>query len=404
MKKILAFLVLLLIPSLSQAVTITAVAGGGNWSSSASWSPAQTPTSADAVSLAASSGSITIDAAVTCLNLNGVNYTQLLNFSAGTTLRETSGVTFGSGMTTTGTGVLNVVGTTTMRSNGVTFSGTLLINTVNPITLGDNWTVLNLISNAGGAQTISNNSITVMGDFKSIGSTSGVNGTATVVLGGSGTWSSANANFSSFGINTTINTSGTVTLGSIITANLRPTFSYTAGSIVNTGSSLVCFQSVSMTLNTGVMHWGSLALSGGATAAHVTISSNVIFDGGVSVTSVQKFIHGVHNVTCGTLYVGNGSTCTADAGATIIVSNLLRCDGSQQTGTAFITSSTPGSPVYLNYTGPTTGVQMFSSGVSDINASPSNTVINDYYPGNLTNAVNFMGVTLPTSGGGGRFF
>lgn len=50
---------------------LTAVSGGGNWSSAATWSPAQVPTAADDVVLASTSGNVTINAAAVDVPIEG---------------------------------------------------------------------------------------------------------------------------------------------------------------------------------------------------------------------------------------------------------------------------------------------------------------------------------------------
>lgn len=62
--------------------TITATAGGGNWSSTATWVGGVVPTAADDVRLSSTSGNVTIDAASVCRSLDCSGYTGTLTHNA----------------------------------------------------------------------------------------------------------------------------------------------------------------------------------------------------------------------------------------------------------------------------------------------------------------------------------
>lgn len=62
--------------------TITAAAGGGNWSATGTWVGSVVPTAADDVVLNGISGSVTIDAASVCRSLNCTGYTGTLTHNA----------------------------------------------------------------------------------------------------------------------------------------------------------------------------------------------------------------------------------------------------------------------------------------------------------------------------------
>lgn len=103
--------------------TLTAVAGGGNWGTAATWSPAQIPTAADDCVLANTSGNVTIDGTSgspsLCRSLSCTGYTGTLTHGAAKhlTIGDASGgsLTIVSGMTynPTGSSVINFVSTTT---------------------------------------------------------------------------------------------------------------------------------------------------------------------------------------------------------------------------------------------------------------------------------------------------
>lgn len=62
--------------------TITAAAGGGNWSATGTWVGGVVPTAADDVVLNGTSGNVTIDAASVCRSLNCTGYTGTLTHNA----------------------------------------------------------------------------------------------------------------------------------------------------------------------------------------------------------------------------------------------------------------------------------------------------------------------------------
>lgn len=114
--------------------TIVAAAGGGNWSSTATWVGGAVPTAADDVQLSATSGNVTIDAAAACRSLDcsgggASNYTGTLTHNAaitlsvGTSTPGTSNIAlkFVSGMTYTlgnaATSAISFVSTSTTQQS-----------------------------------------------------------------------------------------------------------------------------------------------------------------------------------------------------------------------------------------------------------------------------------------------
>jgi hypothetical protein len=89
--------------------TITAAAGGGNWTTGATWTGGSAPTAADDAVLGAGSGNVTVDSGAVCRSLDANAYTGTLTHTAGVTLTigdATAGASnralrLGSGMTYT---------------------------------------------------------------------------------------------------------------------------------------------------------------------------------------------------------------------------------------------------------------------------------------------------------------
>ena len=121
---------------------ITAAAGGGNWSSTGTWTGAVVPTAADDVQLDASSGNVTIDAAAVARSLDCTGYTG--------TLTHNSGITLSLGDATAGAGnvalklvsgmTYTLVNATTSAITYVSTSATQQTITTGGKTLG-NWTI-----------------------------------------------------------------------------------------------------------------------------------------------------------------------------------------------------------------------------------------------------------------------
>lgn len=66
--------------------TITAAAGGGNWTAGGSWVGGVAPTAADDVLLTGTSGTITIDSGAVCRSINLTGYTGTVTHTSGVTL------------------------------------------------------------------------------------------------------------------------------------------------------------------------------------------------------------------------------------------------------------------------------------------------------------------------------
>ena len=98
----------------------TAGAGGGNWSSSATWGGAGFPGAADTAILNAGSGSVTVDVASTCLVLNCTGYNTNLVMTSTLTMATGGTCTLPSGASgqLTGSGALILNGINALVTNG----------------------------------------------------------------------------------------------------------------------------------------------------------------------------------------------------------------------------------------------------------------------------------------------
>lgn len=258
-----------------------------NWSNAGNWLADGTgvgvPTAtSDAVFSSTSAVNCTVDVVggAVCRNLNfngGTGYAGTITMSNSITVGATTSATPNQSVTLSASMGINPAGTaaiitrsngtTTLTSNGRSWPNNLAINNVQvagvtsgTVTVADNWTVGSLTLGPA-----ANHSLTVQGAFTitvngnflvaMTGGTSsrvvGVTGSLTTIrLAGTGTWSTgvtfaaAASSAVGFGINININAPGqTVTIsnncyfgGSASVTGGATTFSYTAGTVVHSGT------------------------------------------------------------------------------------------------------------------------------------------------------------------------
>lgn len=380
----------LIASSVAKAATITADVGGGNWSNTATWVGAATPTAADDVVLANTSGSVTVDTG-TCVSksVTATAYLSTLNFSAGTTLTVSGNVQFNSlagGMTLVGTGVMAINATANLLSNGQVFPGSIYLPTNTTSTLADSWTIshdLTVLTTA----TFSGNAVTIGG---SCTNTTGFGGTTTITLNGSGNYSGITSK------TTTINTSGSITIGNMTRSS--NTLTYVSGTIVNTGSTLTWQGG---TLSTGTMHWNNITIPlAGLGNSTFTIGSQLIADGALSITGAGSSgltitWSGAFNVTLNELDVEARGASIFPAGVTLTVNSKLFSWGAPSTSARYAFSSgTASSPIYLKFLGSCANSQIFNTNFVDVDASPSSSPVTDYGNSTLTRTTNIIAGTF----------
>ena len=261
------------------------VSGGtGNYNSTTNWSAtsggvsgATVPLISDDVFFNASSGvgTATINVASNCASLNLTGFLGTLNFT--NTLSVTGTImNFGLGTyTVTGTSQLQLQTTMTVTSNGTSWQGNLYFTGNVIFTLADNLTVLGTLSITGGSnQTINGNTIFISSNLTSVG-TGNTQGTTVFNFNGTGNWS-----HTSTGVlknNVTINTAGTLTLGTNIYYNTG-TLTYTLGTVFTTGSTLII--GIATTLNTNGIIWNNITTTTGIV---ITLTSNLTLTGTLSL-------------------------------------------------------------------------------------------------------------------------
>ena len=275
------------------------VAGGtGNYNSNTNWSAtsggasgASVPGTADDVFFNASSGAgtATINVASSCRSLNLTGFTGTLTFNNILTVSGTV-MNFGTGgYTVSGTSNIRFLTAITITSNGTTYTGNLDFSAAVTYTLADDMSVSgDVIISGVSARTFNGNTFNILGNL-TVSVSNIVSGTTTFVLGGTGTWTHTNTG--QIRNNLTINTLGTITLGTTVRYETG-TLTYTAGTVITTGSTLTI--GAATTLNTNGITWNNISTT---FSGSITLSSDLTLTGNLSqLSSNLSFILGGNNL------------------------------------------------------------------------------------------------------------
>jgi len=298
----------------------TIAAGGGNWNATATWMEGIVPVLGDTVFAAVTSGQLTVNVASACTSIDFTNYTNTLTMNA--TLSVGGSVTLVTAMTIAGASGLTLTAAGTLTSNGKTWpngitaqSSVLVIHT-----LADNWTIsgsLTLIGSgaAGVKHTFNGNTLNIAGGIVVyLAGNIGVNGTTTFVLNGTGTWSAGTNSFITN--NLTINTAGTITIGTVYKRG--GTLIYTAGTM-NVSGQLALLVATN-TLDTSGMTWNQVLFDGAGITHNLTSDLNVnILALGNSTN--QTTING------STINITNGITMQGTAGGVTTGTTKIKITG-----------------------------------------------------------------------------
>ena len=228
-----------------------------NWSTSGNWSATDggaasgvKPAATDDVFFTTNSPNCTVDTAGVGLTLNFTGYASTITMTAGLTI--SGSVTLVSAMTIAGASGLTVSTAATLTSNTKTWPNALTLSGSVTYTLADNWNVDGSLNLGGGTSVINGFQITASAGMSFAGNN--VSGTTNIIMDGTGTITHTFAN-GALKNNFTINTSGTITFDTTNPFRYETgTFTYTAGTVITTGSTLTVG-------NTGVTVTG-LAVAG----------------------------------------------------------------------------------------------------------------------------------------------
>lgn len=341
--------------------TRTIADGGGDYNSTGTWVEGAVPTSADDVVATATSGALTVTAAAAAKTLILTGYANTCTINSGQTLTVSGNVTLASGMAYSGTGTLAVNAAATLTANSITVSGGLtLINAVT-YTLADNWIVNGLLTTGttGTASTIDGNQITVNAGW----TCSRTAGTTTILLAGTGTWTGSSSVTRYCSNPITINTAGTITLATQGPCFGGNTVTYTAGTLVVTGSTVYIGANVTLAGT-----WPTLnGLT--TTTATLTIQADLTCAGSLTVNRLATFtIVGSYDISVGSLQVNDFASLILPDGVTLTVSTAIIINGISN-ATTTIKSTTDSVSTTLTYSGTNANMQIAHASFTDIAAT-----------------------------------
>ena len=242
---------------------------------------------------------------------------------------NTTGITTVSGNIYYNTGTLTYSGGTIITTgNTLIINGAATLNTDgiiwNDVTIPLTGaariiTLLSKLDIAGNFTNNNNGTITLTGLYNiNVGGnlienhgSSGMGGTATIVMNGTGIWS--NASTGPLSTNLTFNTTGTTTISGNVYYSTGA-LTYTTGTVITTGSTLNI--TLTATLNTNTLIWNNLTTSAGNFT--ITLSSNLNISGNLTINnSAALTINGLYNVNVG----GDLTQANALAGTATIIMN-----------------------------------------------------------------------------------
>ena len=288
---------------------------------------------------------------------------------SGTVVYNTGTLRYVSGtITTTGSTLQLQISAVTLNCNGMTWDNIILnvLNTGLTVTLSSN---LKLSGNltapiqTSGAIVINGFNINVGGNFTSTLNSGRISGTSTIIMDGNGTLSTNSVISGYIETPLTINTAGTITLGT--TLAYRGTFTHTAGTVTSTGNTLLIRAASTFTIN-----------NTGFSLNNVTTTANTTFAGTNGFTIAGTY-------TCTTA----GVTHTFASTRTYSIATLILAGTGASKNT--LKSGTGGSQSIINLTNLSTN---YFLDVTDINGSGG--AAGWTFGGTLSNTSNWNASTI----------
>lgn len=267
---------------------------------------------------------------------------------------------------------INIASTTTQTVNlsGQTVNNFSIIGGNCTYTISNNFTVGGtfLVSYVASANTTINGSIiSCQGSF-TINAPSAVNvgGTTNFTLTGIGTWSHSTTCVLTSSL--TINTTSTITIsGNVYKGGAATSITYTAGTVVTTGSTLNI--SADITLNTNGMSWNNISPTGTRT---LTLNSLLTATGTWTCVATTTFA-GTAGATIGTFNLTTaGVIVTFKATKTYTFTTSMSCIGTSASHTKFMSDS-GGSQAILILNSGATQTNIYHDG-TDINSDGGQTI------------------------------
>lgn len=304
--------------------TRTIANGGGNWNAVGTWVEGIVPVNGDAVVATATSGQLTVNVSSACTSIDFTNYTNTFTMNAALTVA--GNVTFVSAMSLAGSSTLTISATSTLTTHGKTVSFPITVTGLSAaiLTLGDDLNISALLSL--GCNTVNSNNINATAGVTMTGSVQ-CKGTTILNLTGTGTLQSTGNPGGYLGLNTNINTAGTITIGSSFNY-FNNTLTYIAGTVTTTGSTLTVNGGIgSPTFNCASITWSTISFGtcvlsadmscvNAAVGGIITGGKNVHVSGNVSCSSTQN------NTGNNTFIMEGTGTLSCTSAATFITDNL----------------------------------------------------------------------------------
>ncbi len=294
---------------------ITVSNTGGNYNATGTWVGGVIPLTTDTIAFTATSGNLTINVAATCAGINFTNYVGTLTVNTFFIIK--GNINLGTGGYNVGGGNTMYAGATgTITSNGTPWKGNFgFFGTSQTYTLADDLTVNGTITMNANSSSINGFTIYVKSSWSHTGGNLG--GTTNVVFNGTGTWNHTTSGY--LGLNTTINTTGTITLG----ANGArfgggATLTYVAGTVV---ASTPFYVMNNCSLDVAGINFNAFQINGTATVCTLLDDLNIYgelrFNGATSSTVNGFNIYCNANVYIQPSYIIGGTTVLQLVGAAI---------------------------------------------------------------------------------------
>ena len=389
MKKILY--ILFFISSFAKATTYYLVPSGtGIWSSNTNWasssggtSGAGVPTSSDAVIFDANSNNTNLTVSSSdayFLSWSCSSYTGTVTISSSAQIYCYGNITLSSGMSITGGGILGIDAACTLNTNSVVINCSIIYVGA-ALTLASNITIGALLDITSSAGKISGDTLYCNGGATSSGTPSF--GSTVLYFQGTGTIQTLTTN--QFSNNITINTTGTITIGSLFSIGAGSTFTYVSGTVVTTGSSFQFGYSGNATVNSNGITWNNIFCYNSCT---ITLTSALTATGTLSYYGGSIVWAGSYGFTVGSYvdnYITAGSSVTLQAANTYSITTSLTLLGLVGNHGVLKSSSTSTKALFNLQAGASQSVKYITS--QYIDSSGGQTIFNN--GGVLSNTINW---------------
>jgi hypothetical protein len=285
----------------------------------------------------------------------------------------------------------------TLTSNGKHMRWSLQFpNTSGTKTFADDWICDNDFILQGGV-TITGFSVTVGGSFSGFNGGQAAGGSTNIIMNGTGNWSAVGVGTCLS--NLTINTAGTVTVsGQVGFGASGKTLTYTAGTVVTTGSTLLLYNGA--ILNTAGITWNNVTFSVVGPPV-ITINSLFLVNGSMSFgnggSATFAGTSGFETNTFSSATTNVGSTIILAAGVTYKVDTSFFVEA-ESTSHFKLKSDTPGTRAIFTLKNGATNFVAFGN-ATDIDSSLGRTIWT--YAGVLSNTLNwntFTDIATTTAG------